>query len=127
MIVATVAIAILLAATDNFNADLWAISGEDIGWLLFLGIVCTSFAFLAIVELIKHLGAFTVSLSINLEPVYAIVLGILILNENQKLGVQFYFGSVIIVLVIFANAILKSYIKRKKNGSNMALSQDLDA
>ncbi|MDB3906723.1 DMT family transporter [Crocinitomicaceae bacterium] len=127
MIMATVAIAILLAATGNFNTNLWAISVEDIGWLLFLGIVCTSFAFLAIVELVKHLGAFTVSLSINLEPVYAIVLGILILNENQKLGMQFYLGSVIIVLVIFANAILKSYLKKKKNSSNMVLDKDLDA
>ncbi|XOV66261.1 MAG: DMT family transporter [Fluviicola sp.] len=127
MIMATASIGILLFATGNFNAQLWDISAEDIGWLLFLGIICTSFAFLAIVELVKHLGAFTVSLSINLEPVYAIILGILILNENQKLGFQFYLGSVIIVLVIFANAILKSYFKRKKNSSNMILDQDLDA
>lgn len=127
MIMATIAIGVLLLSTGNFNAELWQISGEDIGWLLFLGVVCTSFAFLVIVELVKHLGAFTVSLSINLEPVYAIVLGILILHENQKLGLQFYFGSVIIVLVIFANAILKSYLKRKKNSSNMAPDQSLDA
>jgi drug/metabolite transporter (DMT)-like permease len=82
--------------------------------LLFLGVVCTSFAFLAVVELVKHLGAFTVSLSINLEPVYAIILGILVLHENQELGIQFYMGSVIIVLVIFVNAFLKSYIRRRK-------------
>jgi len=125
MIMATLAIGVLLIATGDFNAALWDIRGEDWGWLLFLGIVCTSFAFLAVVELVKHLGAFTVSLSINLEPVYAIILGIVILNENQKLGVQFYVGSVIIVLVIFVNAILKSYLKRKKSSANMVLDDDL--
>lgn len=115
MIMATFAIAILMLITGDFNASLWQVSVEDIGWLLFLGIVCTSFAFLTIVELVKRLGAFTVSLSINLEPVYAIILGILILKENQELGVQFYLGAMIIVLVIFVNAILKSYLKKRKS------------
>lgn len=120
MSTATLAIAAILLFTGGFNAQLWDLQWSEIWRLLFLGIVCTSFAFLAIVELVKHLGAFTVSLSINLEPVYAIILGILILNENQELGLQFYFGSVIIVMVIFANAILKSYLKRKKTSANMA-------
>lgn len=115
MTLATVAIAILLFFTDGFNASLWQIDLWDLIWLLFLGVVCTSFAFLVTVELVKRLGAFTVSLSINLEPVYAIILGILILNEDQELGAKFYVGSVIIVLVIFANAFVKSYIKRRNN------------
>jgi len=127
MIMATISIAILLVATGDFNVALWEFSAEDFGWLLFLGIVCTSFAFLAVVELVKHLGAFTVSLSINLEPVYAIILGIVILKENQELGLKFYIGAVIIVLVIFVNAILKFYLKRKKKGANMILDEDLKA
>lgn len=125
MVMATIAIGFLLLADGTFNASLWIFSWEDFGWLLFLGIVCTSFAFLAVVELVKHLGAFTVSLSINLEPVYAIVLGIIILNENQELGLKFYIGAVLIVLVIFVNAILKSYLKRRKKGVNMLLDEDL--
>lgn len=126
MVVATLAIGLLLFSTGNFNASLWDIRGEDIGWLLFLGIVCTSFAFLAIVELVKHLGAFTVSLNINLEPVYAIILGALILKENQELGLQFYFGAALIVLVIFVNAYLKSYLKKKKNRANMVVDKNLE-
>jgi drug/metabolite transporter (DMT)-like permease len=88
-------------------------TGSDFVWLLFLGIVCTSFAFLVIVDLVKHLGVFTVSLSINLEPVYAIVLGIIILHENEELNASFYLGSVLIVSVIFLNAIIKSSIKKR--------------
>jgi len=114
MTVATIAIGVLLGINGNFNAQLFEMNGEDFSLLLFLGVVCTSFAFLAIVELVKRLGAFTVSLSINLEPVYAIILGIIILNENQELSIKFYIGAAVIVMVIFVNAILKSYLKKRK-------------
>lgn len=114
MSVATVAIGLLLAVNGDFTGELWALSTVDWFWLLFLGIICTSFAFLLTVELVKILGAFTVSLSINLEPVYAIILGIVILHEDQKLGTSFYFGAVLIVAVIFVNALLKSFLKRRK-------------
>jgi drug/metabolite transporter (DMT)-like permease len=60
------------------------------------------------------LGAFTVSLSINLEPVYTIILAIFLLKENELLGRQFYIGAVIIVLVVLANGIIK-YVLQKKS------------
>ncbi|MDC3253017.1 DMT family transporter [Crocinitomicaceae bacterium] len=82
-------------------------SFEDFFWLLILGTVCTSFAFLVIVIVVKKLGAFTVSLSINLEPVYTLILGILILNENHVLNQRFYIGAVLIVGVVFLNAFIK--------------------
>lgn len=125
MTMATIAIGLILFINGQLNASLWEISSDAAWRLLFLGIVCTSFAFLVVVELVKHLGAFTVSLSINLEPVYAIILAIIILQENQELSMRFYFGSVIIVSVIFVNALLKSYLKKKKKPANMILDQDL--
>lgn len=113
MIIAIVFLAIVLGAQGSLNAHLFEMSLSDILWLLFLGILCTSFAFLATIEVVKRLGAFTVSLSINLEPVYTILLAIVILNENEILGHQFYIGSVIIVMVVVANAIIKYYLKNK--------------
>ena len=89
-------------------------SGEDFFWLTILGTVCTSFAFLMIVIVAKKLGAFTVSLSINLEPVYTLILGILILNENQVLNQRFYIGAVLIVGVVFLNAFIKPSYKSNK-------------
>lgn len=118
VVFATLGISCLLLFTGNLTPQLWRFDVEDLLWLLFLGVVCTSIAFLLTVDLVKKLGAFTVSLSINLEPVYAIILGILILKENQKLDTKFYVGSVIIILVIFVNAILKSYLKRNKSRLN---------
>lgn len=114
MVVATLSLSILLLFLGRLGGGLFVMTGVDFAWLLFLGIICTSFAFLVTIELVKYLGVFTVSLSINLEPVYAIVLGIIILHENEKLNSNFYIGSVIIVGVIFLNAIIKSSMKKRK-------------
>jgi drug/metabolite transporter (DMT)-like permease len=64
------------------------------------------------IEVVKRLGAFTVSLSINLEPVYTILLAIFILKEDKLLGRQFYVGALIIIVVVIINALLK-----KKNSN----------
>lgn len=106
-------LSIVLAFSGQLNSSLFVMTLSDLLWLLFLGILCTSFAFLATIEVVKRLGAFTVSLSINLEPVYTILLAIVILNENEILGSQFYVGSAIIVMVVISNAVLKYYLKNR--------------
>lgn len=115
MLVGFVFLTALLFGMGRLNADLFVMRWEDFGWLLFLGIVCTSFAFVAIINVVKRLGTFTVSLSINLEPVYTILLAIVILGENEVLGTQFYLGSVIIILVVIANAVIKYWMKTRAN------------
>ncbi len=97
----------------RFDMSLFEMTWSDFWWLLFLGLLCTSFAFLANVEIVKKLGAFTVTLSINLEPVYTILLAIVILNENELLGDKFYIGAFIIIFVVVLNAIIKYYMKAK--------------
>lgn len=123
MLAALVFLTVVLVAQGNFTAELFSMEVSDFLWLLFLGILCTSFAFLATIEVVKRLGAFTVSLSINLEPVYTILLAIFILKENKVLGSQFYIGAAIIVLVVIANAVLKYYQKanEKKKQSKVDL------
>ena len=69
---------------------------------------------LTLIDLIKRLGNFTVSLSINMEPVYTILLAVFILHENKKLGSQFYMGSIMIVLVVIANPIIKYYLQKNR-------------
>jgi drug/metabolite transporter (DMT)-like permease len=100
-------LSIILITKGEFDASLFKMTTSDFLWILFLGLVCTSFAFLVNINALKRLGAFTVSLSINLEPVYTILLAIVILEENKLLGPKFYFGSVLIVFVVILNAILK--------------------
>jgi len=104
---------LVLASQGMLNEKMFEMTAGDLGWLLFLGILCTSFAFLATIEVMKKLGAFTVALSINLEPVYTILLAIPILNENEMLNGDFYVGSAMIIAVVIANAVYKSIVRSK--------------
>ena len=104
----------VLLFQGKLNTDLFVMRFSDFMWLLFLGIVCTSVAFLVTIEVLKKLGAFTVSLSVNLEPIYTILLAVLILNEHTLLNKKFYIGAFIIISVLLLNAIWKKYLPLKK-------------
>ncbi len=91
----------------KMSLHLFQMTQTDFYWLLFLGILCTSFAFLATIEIVKRLGAFSVSLSINLEPIYTIILAIVLLQEHKLLQTSFYGGAAMILSVVLANGIWK--------------------
>ncbi len=82
------------------------ISNYEWLWIALLGLVATSFAFIASVEVMKVLSPFTVSLTINLEPIYSIILALLIFKEEEHMSTQFYVGALLIVATLFANAYL---------------------
>lgn len=105
---AFVLLSVILLFQNDLNAALFTMTVSDFLWLLFLGTFCTSLAFLAVIKVLKILGAFTVSLSINLEPVYTIILAIFILEENKMLNANFYFGAFVILGVVVTNAMLKA-------------------
>ncbi len=86
----------------------------DVFWILILSFVCTSYAFAAIVEIMKELSAYTVVLSINLEPVYGIVLAFLIFGESEKMSSGFYLGTLIILCSVFAYPYLKRRFYKKR-------------
>jgi drug/metabolite transporter (DMT)-like permease len=113
LLTALVFLSLVMVFNGTLNTSLFVMSVSDFLWLLFLGLLCTSFAFLATIEVVKKLGAFTVSLSINLEPVYTILLAIFLLHEHTVLGKQFYIGSLIIIFVVIANPILRYYLKKR--------------
>jgi drug/metabolite transporter (DMT)-like permease len=113
LLTALVFLSLVMVFNGTLNTSLFDMSVSDFLWLLFLGLLCTSFAFLATIEVVKKLGAFTVSLSINLEPVYTILLAIFLLHEHTVLGKQFYIGSLIIIFVVIANPILRYYLKKR--------------
>ncbi len=109
-----VGITIFLLGSGRLNSEAFEMTYSDLGWLLFLGVLCTSFAFLVTMDIVKRLGAFTVSLSINLEPVYTILLAIFILKEHKLLNSNFYIGSAIIILVVLLNGIIKRFQNKKQ-------------
>lgn len=83
---------------------LFYLSQNDLLWLLFLGLVCTSFAFIVAINLVKKLGAYTVSLTINLEPIYTMILAVVLLNEHRVLSIEFYVSAFLIVGALLLNA-----------------------
>lgn len=109
MIAAFIFVSILLLCTGKLTLSALQLTVTDFLWLLFLGVVCTSFAFLATIIIVRKLGAFTVSLSINLEPIYTIILAIILLKEHKLLSLNFYIGATLILLVLLINGLMKHY------------------
>ncbi|MDX1650863.1 MAG: DMT family transporter [Brumimicrobium sp.] len=122
MLSASVIMTVFLILTGRFNAEKLLISSSDFYLLLFLGIVCTSIAFLLTVEIQKLLGAFTVALSINMEPIYTLGLAAWLLNEHEKINTYFYVGSSVILFAVFANALLKYRQTRRLKKSSQSAS-----
>jgi len=80
---------------------------NDIGYLLLLALVCTVYPYLASIELLKRLSVFTANLTVNLEPVYGMVLAALILKEHLILTTAFYIGASVIVVSVFFYPVFK--------------------
>jgi len=91
-----------------FSTEFFALSSSDWMYLFILASVCTAYAFIAAVKVMKHLSAYTLMLTINLEPVYGILLAFFILGDAEKMESRFYYGALIILGVVVANGILKN-------------------
>jgi len=88
--------------------------GYDWFWLFILGGVCTVYAFSVSVELMKRLSVFSINLTVNLEPVYGIILAVLIFGESEKMTPQFYLGTGIILVSVLTYPVLNYINKRRK-------------
>jgi drug/metabolite transporter (DMT)-like permease len=76
-------------------------SSLDWFYLLLLGGICTAYAATACNELLKRISAFTCNLSLNMEPVYGILLAAVLLGEHKSLTAGFYVGFAIIIAAVF--------------------------
>ena len=93
------------------SAILFWPTGMDFLYLLILALACTTFAYILSLRALKHLTAFATNLTINLEPVYGIILAWLILQENEELSPGFYLGCGLIVMAVFTYPFLKKRFK----------------
>jgi drug/metabolite transporter (DMT)-like permease len=102
---------IFLLFTNSFNSEFFQLTTSDFIYLLILSSVCTAYAFIASTAVMKFLSPYTVMLTINLEPIYGIILAVLIFEDKEQMSPQFYVGAVIILLTVILNGILKSRLK----------------
>jgi drug/metabolite transporter (DMT)-like permease len=98
---------------------------SDLFYLLLLGTICTAYAHTVQVAVMQHLTAYTVTLTINLEPVYGIVMAFFIFGETEKMTAGFYAGTLIILLSVIGFPLLQYYMK--KSNSTQSAKGDASA
>jgi len=108
MLGGTLAMLFYLLISGDFILQSIIPVGYDWFYIFTLGVFCTALAFLLGTEVLKELSPFTVSISINLEPIYAILLALWIFGENEIMSIEFYLGAAIILTTIIVNAFLKA-------------------
>lgn len=102
---------VFLLFLGSFNADFFKLSLEDFIYLMILSSVCTAYAFIASTAVMKFLSPYTVMLTINLEPIYGIILAVLWFKDKEQMSPEFYIGAVIILITVIINGIIKSRAK----------------
>src|ERR1700744_39378 len=107
-------ISLYLIFTRGFDQAM-LLKPADIGYLLILGTICTSLAYVAGVSVMKEFSAFKVALITNLEPVYGIILAFILFNDMSKLTPGFWTGAGVILSTIFLFPVAQKHVTRIKN------------
>ncbi len=93
---------------DGFSRDFFMLSFKDSLYLFILASICTAYAFIAAVYVMKIISPYTVVLTYNLEPVYGILIALILYPESEKMSRAFYYGALIIMVTVLLNGIIKN-------------------
>jgi len=107
LFVGALVVTLVLAFQGAFTSAFFAISTQDLLWLSILAFVCTSYAFVVSIVVMRHLTPYSIMLGINMEPVYGIALAYAIFGEKEVMHTGFYIGLTCILLAVLANGIYK--------------------
>lgn len=98
----------------HFNESFFTLSQMDWIYIFILASVCTAYAFIGAVEVMRYISPFTVILTYNLEPIYGILLALFLFPETEQMSFQFYLGAALIIVTVLLDAILKNIKARKR-------------
>lgn len=104
MLIAMAGMGIFLAWRGELPPALWHMSGHDAFGHLVLGLVCTAFAFTMGIHVLKWVTPFTLGLTVNLEPVYTILIAVILWPETERMHPGSYLGIALILACITFNA-----------------------
>lgn len=79
--------------------------GANLWWLLILALFCTVWLYLLQIMVLKKLSAFTVNLTYNLEPCYAIIIAFVAFGEARELNASFYVGISMVILSVLMQSL----------------------
>lgn len=82
-------------------------------WIALLAGACSVYAYSVAVELMKRISVFLLQLTLNLEPLYGIVMAVIIFGQNEKMGWNFYIGTIIILCAVASYPYLKARHDRR--------------
>ena len=93
----------------------WAVDGilnldpsaMDWVYMIILSGACSVYAYTTAVELMKKVSVFLIQLTLNLEPVYGIVMAVIIFGSAEKMGLSFYIGTLIIMCAVASYPLLR--------------------
>ncbi|RYF82506.1 MAG: EamA family transporter [Chitinophagaceae bacterium] len=96
-----VGLTVLLPLFQLAFPEKWAAPGIwDWLWLVILSWVCTILTFFLYIRALKNISAFTMNLTLTLEPIYGIILAFLIYSENKEVSKWFYVGFALIAVAV---------------------------
>ena len=75
-------------------------SKSDWFWLILLALACTVWSNYLMLSALKHISPFTMNVTLNLEPVYGILISFIVFQEHKQLGLSFYTGFVLITMSV---------------------------
>ncbi|MCT1524236.1 DMT family transporter [Sphingobacterium hotanense] len=110
MIGAWIGVSMIMLISGQFDEQM-ILSQSDLMYLLVLGVGCTAIAYVLGVAVMRELSAFTVALTTNMEPVYGIILALLIFGQKEAMSTGFYFGAIIVLVAVFVYPYLKTKLK----------------
>ena len=111
MLAGVIIFSILMLLNKEIGINNLKIDINDFVYLLLLGTICTAAVFVWMVEIMKYISPYSLIMAINLEPIYSIVLALIIFSESEHMNLSFYIGASVIVLVVFLESYLKNKIK----------------
>jgi drug/metabolite transporter (DMT)-like permease len=101
-------LSVILLFTNEFTVDFFQLKGTDWIYLLILATICTAYPFVIATNLLKKMSPFTIVLTNNLEPIYGIVLALILFGDKERMSLPFYIGGAIIFSAVLINGIMKS-------------------
>lgn len=100
----------ILLFNGSINLDFFELKNSDWLFIIILATICTAYPFVVATQLLKKMSPFTIVLTNNLEPVYGIILALILFGDKEKMSWQFYIGAII----IFCSILLNAFIKNKR-------------
>lgn len=103
----------IIFSDAGFNREFFLLPKTDWIYIFILASLCTTYAFIAVVNIMKYVSPYSVIISYNLEPVYGILLAILMFPEQEQMSIQFYLGTTLIIAVVLLDGIYKNIRYRR--------------